>query len=124
MAPRENLDVPVLIETMDRPFFPMVRCTYLSVECDNRSPGWSITLEQGTMAFLMIGLVGIIHASFGTPRFYEYRLLDDLFKRLEEGAELLVPRRGRLLLYSSIQRAKANAAGAGSIVWPSQVLAG
>lgn len=33
-------DVPVLVETPARPYFPMVRCHYLSIEYDAPRAGW------------------------------------------------------------------------------------
>jgi hypothetical protein len=37
-------DVPVLVETAARPYFPMVRCHYLSIEYDTPRAGWGISL--------------------------------------------------------------------------------
>jgi hypothetical protein len=90
MDVREQRDVPVIVETPSRPYFDMVRCNYLYVECDEPRPGWQITLSRGTMPFLMLGLVGIIQTPFDAARFFEERQLDELFEFTEEGAELLI----------------------------------
>jgi hypothetical protein len=42
-------DVPILVETPSRPFFPMVRCFYIAVQFDTPGNGW--TLELGGKAF-------------------------------------------------------------------------
>jgi|SRR5579862_3895995 len=82
-------DIPVLVETLSRPYFPMVRCNYLYVECDEPRPGWSIRLGSERLPFLMLGLVGIIQTPFDAPRFSEYKHIDELFEGIE-GSGFLV----------------------------------
>jgi hypothetical protein len=86
----ENPDIPVIVETLSRPFFPMVRCSYFSVECDDPLPGWSIDLDGNTWPFLMLELVGIIHAPFGASKFTHPSYLNNLFLQIEENAGLLI----------------------------------
>ena len=75
-----NQDVPIVVETLSRSYFPMHRCSYLYVECDEPRTGWRLN----TMPFLMLGLVGIIQAPFGAPRFEQYQRLTQLFQVLED----------------------------------------
>jgi hypothetical protein len=81
-------DVPILIETPARSYFPMVRCHYLSIEYDTPREGWGISLGGPMMPFLMLGLAGIIQQPFGAERFSNYGLIDGLFRRIEEDAGL------------------------------------
>ena len=83
-----QVDVPILIETPARPYFPMVRCHYLSIEFDTPRAGWEIDLDGPTMPFLMLGLAGIIQQPFGAGRFSNYGLIEGLFERIEEDAGL------------------------------------
>jgi hypothetical protein len=76
-------DIPVSVETLSRPYFPLVRCNYLYVECDEPRPDWTIGIGAGRLPFLMLGLVGIIQTPFDAPRFSEPRHVDELFERLE-----------------------------------------
>jgi len=76
----EHEDVPIIVETLSRPYFPMNRCSYLYVESDEPRPGWSLN----SMPFLMLGLVGIIQVPFGAPRFDQYQHLSQLFQGLED----------------------------------------
>lgn len=81
-------DVPILIETPSRSFFPMVRCHYISVECDDPRPGWALEVDGLSMPFLMLNLVGIVHQPLGAARFNTFNLIDQLFERIEEQASL------------------------------------
>jgi len=45
-------DIPVSVETLSRPYFPMVRCNYLYVECDEPRPGWTIGIGAGRLLSL------------------------------------------------------------------------
>jgi hypothetical protein len=83
-------DVPILLETLGRPFFPMIRCNYLSVECNDPRPGWQLGVGGETTPFLMLGLVGIVHQPFGAARFTTSHLIQELFRRIEEEADLLI----------------------------------
>lgn len=82
-------DIPVLVETLSRPYFPMVRCNYLYVDCDTPLPGWTLGINAQRLPFLMLGLVGIVQTPFDAPRFTEYRHVDELFERIE-GSGFLV----------------------------------
>lgn len=83
-------DVPVLIETASRSGFSMTRCHYLSIECDDPRPEWSLELQASLTPFLMLNLVGIVQQPSGAPRFNTYGLIDGLFRMLEDDASLLI----------------------------------
>ena len=77
-------DVPILVETVARPSFPLVRCHYLAVEFDTPDRGWSITMGGITSPFLMLGLAGIVQQPFGAAYFDNYLLIEDFFQGVEE----------------------------------------
>lgn len=83
-------DIPVQVESGSRPFFPMVRCTYLSIECEDPLAGWNIVMNGTSNPFLLLGLSGIIYAPFGSSSFNSIQLLDDLFDRFEDKGGLLI----------------------------------
>src|SRR5690348_553657 len=87
-SPQPN--VPILIETPGRVAFPMVRCHYLSVECDDPRTGWNLELQGSEMPFLMLSLVGIVQQPFGAPRFNTYNLIDGFFQFIEDQSFLTV----------------------------------
>jgi hypothetical protein len=80
MKIRQNQSVPVVVETPSRPYFAMVRCNYLYIECDDPTPGWQIDFGRGAMPFLMLGLVGVIQTPLDALRFTEERHLHELFE--------------------------------------------
>ena len=90
MASPHSPDVPIFVETADRPYFQMVRCSYMSIECDDPSPGWQIRLNNQVAPFLLLELVGIVQQPFGAPRFSNYNLVDQLFQQVEKQAFLLI----------------------------------
>src|SRR5437763_675775 len=83
-------DVPILIETPSRKAFPMVRCHYLSVECDDPRSGWRLELQGMATPFLMLNLVGIVQQPFGATRFNNYSLIDGFFQVIEDQADLTI----------------------------------
>jgi len=83
-------DVPILIETPSRPFFSMVRCHYISVECDEPRSGWQLTVGGSAMPFLMLNLVGVVYQPLGGTRFSDLNLIDKFFAGIEEQAFLSV----------------------------------
>jgi hypothetical protein len=88
MTVRPQPDVPILIETPGRSFFQMVRCHYMSVECDDPRPGWGLQVDGLSMPFLMLNLVGIVYQPLGAARFDSFGLIDQFFERIEEQASL------------------------------------
>lgn len=90
MAPPQSLDVPIFVETPSRPYFQMVRCSYISIECDDPSPGWAIRLNNQAAPFLLLELVGVVQQPIGAQRFDTYNLVDQLFQQIEKQASLLI----------------------------------
>lgn len=62
----------------------MVRCHYMSVECDEPRPGWALGIGGSEMPFLMLNLVGIVQQPFGATRFDNYTLIDQFYQRIEQ----------------------------------------
>lgn len=84
-------DVPVVADAVKTQVqFPMVRCNYLSVECDSPEPGWTLTIDNEVLPFMMLGLIGIVTKPFGAERFNRVDLIEELFERLEDKADLLI----------------------------------
>lgn len=84
-------DVPVIIDAIKaHESFPLVRCNYLSVECESPMPGWTIKLGGEVLPFMMLGLVGIITRPIGAEMFYNTNLIEDLFSKIEDEAGLLI----------------------------------
>jgi len=83
-------DVPILVETPARDFFRMVRCHYLSIECDTPDSQWQLRLGGSTMPFLMIGLAGIVHQPLGAPRFSTPEVIERFFAQVEQGPSLSI----------------------------------
>lgn len=77
-------DVPVLVETLARRSFPLVRCHYLVVEYDDPANGWSIAIGGTASPFLMLGLAGIVQQPFGAPLFDRHPLIEGFFQGVEE----------------------------------------
>jgi len=89
MPERSSPNVPVLVETTGRPFFPMVRCHYLAIEYDDPHPGWTLGIAGIQMPFLMLGLAGVVLQPMGAERFTTYGLIRGLFESVEEGGALV-----------------------------------
>jgi hypothetical protein len=90
MAQLQITDVPILVETPSRGYFPMVRCSYIYIECDDPLPGWSIGFGNVFARFSLLELVGIVQQPIGADRFNSYNLVDGLFEWIEGQASLLV----------------------------------
>lgn len=90
-TPHINVDVPIVVDAVKTyEHFHMVRCNYLSVECDSPKEGWTLSIAGETIPFMMLGLVGIVTSPFGAERFDSVDLIEDLFKRVEDKADLLI----------------------------------
>ena len=89
-----NIDqssVPVVVDSIKRrDDFPMVRCNYLTVQCDAPSPDWQLTLGGEPSSFLMLGLVGIIRQPFGGGHFDSADNIESTLDRFEERSELFI----------------------------------
>jgi hypothetical protein len=76
-------DVPILIETLSRPFFPMVRCLYLAVEFEIPDNGWFLQIGSQLFPFLMLGLTGVVQASIDAEPFHGPQSIDSLIDLVE-----------------------------------------
>lgn len=84
-------DIPLVVDDVKKhQQFPMVRCNYLSVECDYPNEGLALNVGGETLPFLTLNLVGIVMRPFGAERFSSVELIEDLFERIEDKAGLLV----------------------------------
>lgn len=83
-------DVPILVETPARDFFPMVRCHYLCIECDTPTSEWRLGVEGLTMPFLMLGLSGVVLQPFAAPQFNNPGVIEHFFAELEQQPSLSI----------------------------------
>ena len=77
-------DIPVLVETLGRSFFPMVRCFYLALEFDTPSNQWTLGIAGQAFPFLMLGLTGVVQAPLGASGFYNPNVIDEFIERVED----------------------------------------
>ncbi len=83
--------VPVVVDSIKRrDDFRMVRCNYLTVQCDAPSPDWQLSLRGEPSSFLMLGLVGIIRQPFGGNSFDSPDSIETTLDRFEERPELFI----------------------------------
>jgi hypothetical protein len=82
-------DVPILIETLSRPFFPMVRCFYLAVEFDTPDDGWALEIGGERFPLLMLGLTGVVQAAFDGEHFHEPYLIERFIDIVEAKGGLI-----------------------------------
>ena len=83
--------IPVIVDAIKtHESFPMVRCNYLSVECDFPNPRWTIGIGGEDLPFMMLGLVGIITRPIGAETFYNINLIENLYNKIEDEAGLFI----------------------------------
>jgi hypothetical protein len=82
-------DVPILIETLSRPFFSMVRCLYLTIEFDTPDHQWTLGIVGQEFPFLLLGLTGVVQAPPGRARFDDQRLIGDFINEVETARGLV-----------------------------------
>ena len=83
--------VPVIVDSVKiSEQFPILRCSYLSVECETPSENWTLKIGNKRLPFLMLGLDGIVTGPFGAKRFKNVGQIEDLFIALEDVAGLLI----------------------------------
>jgi hypothetical protein len=78
-----NDDVPIIVETLSRPFFPMVRCFYIAIEFDTPDNQWTLGLHGQRFPFLLLGLTGIVQAPLKESRFRNPLLIDGFIEGIE-----------------------------------------
>jgi hypothetical protein len=75
--------VPILVETLSRPFFQMVRCLYIAIEFDTPDDQWMLGLGGQQFPLLLIGLTGVVQAPLGENRFRTPLLIDGFIESVE-----------------------------------------
>jgi hypothetical protein len=89
-----SADVPIIVDGLTRTgdggttlSHDLARCLYLSIQADDPSPGWHITLAGRPFPFLMVGLEGILYAPSATDtEFVDANQIDDLIATIEQAA--------------------------------------
>lgn len=80
-----SVKVPIVIDDVKRlRTFPMSRCIYFSIECDNPSPGWTLSIRNRKIPFLLNGLSGIITEPIEGGLFHTPDKLEQLFEHIEK----------------------------------------
>ncbi len=104
---QRTASVPVIVESVkDHPEFQMTRCIYFTIESDSPSPDWMLFLQGRRIPFLMVGMIGIVHAPImptpgdnesaiflGDGEFESAEMIDSLFDAIEgpnSSAELTI----------------------------------
>jgi len=78
------MDIPILVETLGRSFFPMVRCLYIAIEFDTPSNQWLLGIEGQSFPFLMLGLTGVVQAPLGANSFNNPGIIDKFIDAVED----------------------------------------
>lgn len=78
------MDIPILVETLGRSFFPMVRCLYIAIEFDTPSNQWSLGIAGQSSPFLMLGLTGVVQAPLGANSFNNPGIIDKFIDTVED----------------------------------------
>jgi len=76
-------------ETLSRPFFPMVRCHYITIEFDEPGNQWNLGFDNVQLPFLMLGLSGVVLAPAEDTQFSHPNLIEGLFNRVETSRGLV-----------------------------------
>lgn len=84
------MDIPVLIETLPRPFFSMMRCLYIAIEFDSPRDPWSLGISGQQFPFLMLGLTGVVLAPIRSNRFDSPVIIDDFIETVEDAGGMVL----------------------------------
>ena len=88
---RESLiDVPVAVDSVKPNPIDMTRCTYLAVESGESSLDERVDLGHPSLRSLMLSADGVIRRPGRGRRFLSREDVEDLFRRIEDDAGLLV----------------------------------
>ena len=78
-------DIPLIVDAVrGGKELTLVRCNYMSVECDTPQAGWSLDVAGASMPFMMLGLSGIIVSPPGSRRFLSPESIEELFRAIED----------------------------------------
>jgi hypothetical protein len=84
------MDIPVLVETLGRTYFPMVRCFYLAIEFDIPDNQWMLGIGGQRFPFLMLGLTGVVQAPLEASGFYNPSLIDEFIDTVEDADGMIL----------------------------------
>ena len=88
---RRRSTIPLIVDDLKPlPDYPLVRCNYLSVECDAEASPWTIHIGGRRLPFFMAGLSGVITRAPGASKFRDVTDLENLFELIEDEAGLLI----------------------------------
>jgi len=83
--------IPVIAESRkEYAGFEMTRCNYLTVECEETSLGWGLTLEDERSPIILVGLSAIITSPTDRSRFEEPENIEKLIEAIEKKEPLFI----------------------------------
>jgi len=86
---RRTRSVPLIIDDVRKnPDFPIVRCSFFTIENDMPSPDWRMTLSNHRVSFHLLGLSGVIWKPTKGTTFNHPARIDELFEIIERDPEL------------------------------------
>lgn len=84
-----RISVPIIIDDVRKnPEFPIVRCTFFTIENDMLSPDWKMTLSNHRVSFHLLGLSGVIWKPIRGVTFSDPSQIEELFGIVERDPEL------------------------------------
>jgi hypothetical protein len=86
---KKTRSVPVIIDSVRKdPDFPIVRCSFFTIENDMPSPDWRMTLSNYRVSFHLLGLSGVIWRPMKGMTFNNPAQINELFEIVERDPEL------------------------------------
>src|SRR4051812_1439946 len=80
-------DAPVFVDAIaSEQHAPMVRVTYLTIECVDPAWGWSVTIQGHAIPIGLLGLAAVVLRPFDDASFYRPSQFDDLIRIVESQA--------------------------------------
>jgi hypothetical protein len=80
-------DVPVFVDaSIASNLFPIVRCSYLTIETNDPDPNWQLGTGTQAMPMLLFRLAAIVMQPFDAELFTEPRHFEDLLRRIESNS--------------------------------------
>lgn len=86
---RKIRSIPLIIDDVRKnPSFPIVRCSFFTIENDIPSPDWTMTLTSHRVSFHLLGLAGVLWKPMRGTKFNDPARIDELFEIIERDPEL------------------------------------
>jgi hypothetical protein len=83
--------VPVFVDALIASArFPIVRCSYLTIETDDPAPDWRLILGRRTMPMLLLGFQAIVRQPLNAQRFAQPGDFEHLLQSIESRPGWLV----------------------------------